>query len=269
MMLRSSSGVGAAEHEVDRVVVDLLDFGDAGHVDAHRALRLLDAAEGEDHVVGSEGAAVGELDALAQFEAHLRRADHGPLGGQRRLDLVLGVVAGQAFVGMHQDRVRGGMVLRMRVQRQDVVLRGPAQHFGLRRAGHRRAGKHRGRQQGTEFHASSRGFESRNARVNGLPARAGKARAAGPPPGGTRPGSAGRRPPVCQETEGRARSNGVRRASAGPVLQCRAGWERSGFFPVRAVLQQGRPVSQSADRCSRKTRKVFQPIKAGGNRSER
>ena len=35
---------------------------------------------------------------------------------------------------MLQDRIRRRMVLRMRVQRQDVVLRGPAQGFGLRRA---------------------------------------------------------------------------------------------------------------------------------------
>ncbi len=76
--------VGRGQHDVDRVVVDLLDVGDAGDVDRHRALRLLDAAEAEHHVVGGEGRAVLELDTLAQLEAHLRGADEGPLGGQRR-----------------------------------------------------------------------------------------------------------------------------------------------------------------------------------------
>ncbi len=115
------------KHHIDRVVVDLLDLADSGDVDLHRALRLLDPAEREDHVVGGEGRAVVELDALAQFEANLGRADDGPLGGQGGLDLVVLGVACQSLVGVHQDRVGRGVVLGMRVQSQYVVLRGPAQ----------------------------------------------------------------------------------------------------------------------------------------------
>ncbi len=139
------------QDHVDRVVVDLLDVADAGDVDLHRALRLPDAAEAEDHVVGGERRAVVKLDAVAQLEAHLRGADEGPLGGQAGLDLVLLVVAGQALVGVHQDRVGRRMILRVRVERQDVVLRRPAQIGGMQRCGH---GQHHGRsgQQGLQSH---------------------------------------------------------------------------------------------------------------------
>ena len=123
--------VRCVQHHVDGVIVDLLDLLDAGHVDLHRALRLADAAQGEDHVVGGEGRAVLELDPFAQLEADLGRADVSPFGRQRRLDLVAGAVTGQAFIRMHQDGDGRRMVLRMRVHGQDVVLCGPAQRDGV------------------------------------------------------------------------------------------------------------------------------------------
>jgi hypothetical protein len=44
--------VRARQDEVDGVVVDLLHLLHAGDIDLHRALLLVDAAEGEHHVVG-------------------------------------------------------------------------------------------------------------------------------------------------------------------------------------------------------------------------
>jgi hypothetical protein len=118
-------------------IVDLLHLVDAGDVDLVGALRLLDAPEGEHHVVGGEGRAVVELDALPEVEAPLRVGDLFPVRRQRRLDLVVLGVAGEALVGVLQDRVRGGVVLRVRVERQDVVLRRPLERHRLRRQAHR------------------------------------------------------------------------------------------------------------------------------------
>ena len=103
------------QHQVDRVVVDLLDLVDAGDVDLHRALRLTDAVEAEHHVVRRERRAVVELDATPQLEAHLGRADQGPLDRQRGLGRVAHRVARQPLVAVGQDGVGGRMVLRVRV----------------------------------------------------------------------------------------------------------------------------------------------------------
>jgi len=125
--------IGRGQDDIDGVVVDLLDVADAGHVDRHRALGLLDATEIEDHVVGRERRSVLELDALAQFETHLGWRDIGPLGRQRRFDFELRVVTCQPLVGVHQDGIGRRMVLRMWIQGQDVVLRAPFQGNGVHR----------------------------------------------------------------------------------------------------------------------------------------
>jgi len=109
------------------MVVDLADLGDAVDVHLHGALRLLDAAVGEDHVVGGERRAVVELHALAQVEAPLRRRDLLPALGERGLDVVLLAVARERLVDVHHQRDGGGVVLRVRVEGEDVVLRRPAQ----------------------------------------------------------------------------------------------------------------------------------------------
>src|ERR1043165_7901150 len=119
--------VRTAEDEVDGVVVDFLHFLDAGDVHLHRSLRLHDAAEREHDVVRGEGRAVVELDALPQIEAPLRVGDLLPARREAGLDAEGLGVAREAFVGVLQDRVGGGVVLRVRVERQDVVLRRPAQ----------------------------------------------------------------------------------------------------------------------------------------------
>jgi hypothetical protein len=120
------------------VVVDLDNVLHARDVDLHRALGLHDALEREHHVVGGERRAVVELDALPQVEAPLRVGELLPARGERRLDLVLGAsrlgVTRQPFVGVLQDGVAGGVVLRVRIERQDVVLRRPFEIGGVSRA---------------------------------------------------------------------------------------------------------------------------------------
>ena len=130
-------GVGRTQDQIDGVVVNLFDLADAGDVNLHRALGLANAVEREDHVVGCEGRAVLKFHALAQLKPHLRGADESPLGGQRRFDSEGRAVARQPFVAVHQDGVGGGVVLRMRVERQDVVLCAPTQGLGLRACGDR------------------------------------------------------------------------------------------------------------------------------------
>jgi hypothetical protein len=77
------------------------------------------------------GRAVVELDALAQVEAPLRVGDLLPARREARLGLVLLVVARQPFVGVLHHRVGGGVVLRVRVERDHVVLRRPFQVHGI------------------------------------------------------------------------------------------------------------------------------------------
>jgi hypothetical protein len=138
-----------AEDHVDRVVVDLAHFFHAGDVDLHGALRLQDAVVGEDHVVGRERRAVLELDALAQVEAVLGGRNLLPARRQAGFDPEVLGVAHQALVGVLHDAVGGGVVLRMRVEGQDVVLRAPLERCGM---GHRRECDQRRGQQVSEFH---------------------------------------------------------------------------------------------------------------------
>ncbi len=119
--------VGPGEDEIDGVVVDLADLLHAVDVDLHRALRLFDATVGEDYVVGGEWRAVVELDVLAQVEAPLRGRDLLPAGRQRGLDVVLLAVARQRLVDVHHQCDRRGVVLRVRIEGEDVVLRRPSE----------------------------------------------------------------------------------------------------------------------------------------------
>ena len=118
--------VRSGEDEIDRVIVDLPHLAHPRDVDLHRALRLADAAEREHHVVGRERRAVVKAHALSQVEAPLRRSDLLPARGERRLHVVVAVVARQSLIDVHRHGERRGMVLRMRVEAEDVVLRRPA-----------------------------------------------------------------------------------------------------------------------------------------------
>ena len=120
------------------MVVDFLHFLDPGYVDLVGTLRLKDAAERENHVVGCERRAVVKFNAFAQVETPLRRRDLLPARRECRLHLEIPGVADHAFVGMLQDAVRGRVVLRMRIERENVVLRRPSQACGMRGRGHSR-----------------------------------------------------------------------------------------------------------------------------------
>src|SRR5207302_11321193 len=86
--------------------------------------------------------------ALSQAEAPLRRRDLLPARGERRLDVVVAVVARQPLIDVHRHGERRGMVLRMRVEAEDVVLRRPAK---IRALG-AKAGDQQGREQRNESH---------------------------------------------------------------------------------------------------------------------
>ena len=73
-----------------------------------------------------------ELHVFAQIETHGGGTDVGPAGGQCWLNFVILVVAHQAFVGVANNVVGGGMVLGVGVERQDVILSGPFEFGSLR-----------------------------------------------------------------------------------------------------------------------------------------
>ena len=132
---RSTTGARAFQDDVDRVVVDLLDFLDALRGRGQIGRRRHGAREREHHVVGGEWRAIVKFDALAQFEAQLRGRHEVPLGGQRGRDLVLLVVANQALVHHLLVGKRGLVVLPGGVECEDVVGAGDAQRGGVRKAG--------------------------------------------------------------------------------------------------------------------------------------
>jgi hypothetical protein len=71
------------------VVVDLLDVADAGDVDAHRALRLRMRPKEKITSSAVKGVPSWNLTPLRSSKRTCVGAEIGPLGGQRRLDLVL------------------------------------------------------------------------------------------------------------------------------------------------------------------------------------
>ena len=68
-----------------------------------------------------------ELNTLAQIEAPLGRGHLLPARRKAGLDLEVLRIPHQAFVRVLQEAVRCGVVLRMRIESQDVVLRSPSQ----------------------------------------------------------------------------------------------------------------------------------------------
>jgi hypothetical protein len=100
-------------------------------------LEVLQALDGEHHVVGGEVGAVVPLDAAAQVE------DPGlgilllPFRRERREDLELLAARDQRLVDVAVDGVGEQLVLRHRVGREVVALAGPPQGGGLGRNGKR------------------------------------------------------------------------------------------------------------------------------------
>ena len=123
--------VGRGEHEVDRLLVDLLDGGQAAQRERALRRRPLRALDREDRVVGGERRAVVELDAAAQLEAPGRRVDHLPRLGQRRLELELLVARDQAVVDLERHARVVQQRQRVRVHRLRVERAGDAQRGGV------------------------------------------------------------------------------------------------------------------------------------------
>ena len=130
------NGIGRGQDEIDGVVVDLDDLDVGG--DAGLQVRALgaNAVGREHHVVGGEGVAVLEFDALAQMEAPAGRLRRFPSVRPARDDLQILVARDQAFIDLAEMRMGGGLVERIGIERFEVALVGVAQ--GLGRCRHHR-----------------------------------------------------------------------------------------------------------------------------------
>lgn len=103
--------IGLPGLDLDLVVADLADGGDALHARLDVGTVHLRALVAEQHVVGGEGRAVVEPDVLAQLEAPYGRAFERPFLGQRRLDLHGAVAAHQPLVDV-REQADGGVFRR-------------------------------------------------------------------------------------------------------------------------------------------------------------
>ena len=135
--LRSQNGIGRVELHIDRVVVDLDELGVGRNVGQEVGALGAHAVGGKDHVVGGEGVAVVEFDALAQMEAPAGRLRGFPAFGQRRNDLQILVAGDQALIDMRMMGDGRGFLERIGIERFELALVGVAQ--GLARC--RRHGK--------------------------------------------------------------------------------------------------------------------------------
>ena len=132
--------VGRRGLDLDRQVVDLARFLDAGGVGLVVRRGRHGAVHGEHHVIRREGGAVMELHAGAQLEAVQGGRDLLPLGRQARHHLEVLVVVHQRFVDVAVGGDRHAFVLRMRIKGEDVALGGPTERFGLPDRGHGHSG---------------------------------------------------------------------------------------------------------------------------------
>src|SRR5436190_2911768 len=150
------NGIGRAQHEIDRVVVDL----DGLHVGGRASLDLRAGAThplgGEDDVVGSEVLAVVELDALAQVEAPLEGVDDLPALGQPGDDLEVLVALGETLHDIAERTQREALVQRVGIERVEVALEGVAEGLGRGWRGGEAKRKRAGYDKGFDLHLISR-----------------------------------------------------------------------------------------------------------------
>ena len=102
--LRMQNGIWRAQDEIDGVVVDLDDLRVGGNAGLQVRAFGANAVGGKHHVVGGEGVAVLEFDALAQMEAPAGRLRRFPAFGQCGNDLEILVARDQAFIDMSEMR---------------------------------------------------------------------------------------------------------------------------------------------------------------------
>ena len=84
------------------------------------------AVGGKQDVVGGEGVAVVEFDALAQVEAPVGRVRRFPAFRQRGNDLQILVAGDQALIDMRMMSDRCGFLERVGIERFEVALVGVA-----------------------------------------------------------------------------------------------------------------------------------------------
>ena len=135
-------GIGRSQDEIDGVVVDLDNLGIGGTLLGLQFEPLARTRSAENtHVVGGEGIAVVEFDALAQMEAPAGRLGRFPALRERRDDLQFLVARDQALIDVAEMRMRGGFVERIGIERLELALVGVAQGLGRCRQT-RKATKH-------------------------------------------------------------------------------------------------------------------------------
>mmetsp|Transcript_3440 Transcript_3440/g.6372 ORF Transcript_3440/g.6372 Transcript_3440/m.6372 type:complete len:314 (+) Transcript_3440:1604-2545(+) len=123
--------VGFVQREHHRQRIDRLRDADGIGVDPKRRGRVAQPLHREHHVVGRERRAVMELDARTQLHAPQQRGHLGPLGGQRRPDVLVGRAPCQGLVDLAVQRVVQDLVRGMGVGALHVALSGPAQGLGV------------------------------------------------------------------------------------------------------------------------------------------
>ena len=127
--LRDQNGIRRVEFDVHRVVVDLDELGIRGNVGEEVRALGAHAVGGENHVIGGEGVAVVEFDALAQMKAPARRLRRFPAFGQCRSDLQFLVAGDQALIDMGMMGDGRGFLERIGIERLELALVGVA--YGL------------------------------------------------------------------------------------------------------------------------------------------
>ena len=131
----SRIGAGPGRGDLDRVVVDAPGLADGGGEGLEVRAGKLRALDREHDVVGGEGRAVVEPDALPQVEAPGRGVHLLPGGGERGDELEVAVARGEALVEVVGEQGVDALVLGVRVGGEEVALRGPAEDRRGRRRG--------------------------------------------------------------------------------------------------------------------------------------
>ena len=122
--------IGRGEHEVDRVVVDLLDLGIGRNAGFQLRAGSARAFGGEHHVIGREGRPVVERHPPAQVEAPAGRVQHLPALGEAGDDLQVLVALDQAFHHVGEEPQRDRFVERVGVERVEPALERHLQRLG-------------------------------------------------------------------------------------------------------------------------------------------
>ena len=121
--------IGAIDLDLDGIVIDLARGFIGRQVAFQRRGIVGDARERGEHVVGREGVAIVEGDALAQVEAPGRRRHRLPGLRQRGLDLEVAGIAHQTFIDVVQHGQREGLAVGIGIERRNLAAGPPFQRL--------------------------------------------------------------------------------------------------------------------------------------------